>query len=176
MEGEILFRFRCKDDFPYKDYPEALRDSEIEVRSNDTELNVHQYYELFKRFLAASGFNEYCIMDGAFRLAFNESNEESMTKRLMNEYEIQDVISQYEIDELVEKRVLEIINDPDAITVIKLKNANVVCNDCGQEYGEYSVGCSSTWEGTCNVCGEIKGVTEVRDWGYLAAGILKLKK
>ncbi len=29
--------------------------------------------------------------------------------------------------------------------------------------------------GTCDVCGEIKGVTEVRDYGYLAKGINELK-
>jgi hypothetical protein len=29
--------------------------------------------------------------------------------------------------------------------------------------------------GTCGVCGEEKGVTEVRDWGYLTKGINELK-
>ena len=50
-----------------------------------------------------------------------------------------------------------------------------MCRDCGSKYGKYSVGCSSTWEGTCEVCGETKGVTEVRDWGYLNKGIQELK-
>ena len=53
--------------------------------------------------------------------------------------------------------------------------ADVVCKDCGEKYGKYSVGCSSTWMGTCGVCGEEKGVTEVRDWGYLTKGINELK-
>ena len=53
----------------------------------------------------------------------------------------------------------------------KLRTADVVCKDCGTEYGKYSVGCSSTWQGTCGVCGEDKPVTEVRDWGYLTEGI-----
>jgi len=56
-----------------------------------------------------------------------------------------------------------------------LIHADVVCRDCGSKYGKYSVGCSSTWEGTCEVCGERKGVTEVRDWGYLDKGIQELK-
>jgi hypothetical protein len=56
-----------------------------------------------------------------------------------------------------------------------LIQADVVCRDCGSKYGKYSVGCSSTWEGTCEVCGERKGVTEVRDWGYLSKGIQELK-
>jgi hypothetical protein len=57
----------------------------------------------------------------------------------------------------------------------KLLQADVVCRDCGSKYGKYSVGCSSTWEGTCDVCDEKKPVTEVRDWGYLGKGIQELK-
>lgn len=56
-----------------------------------------------------------------------------------------------------------------------LVSADLVCRDCGSKYGKYSVGCSSTWEGTCEVCGETKGITEVRDWGYLGKGIQDLK-
>jgi len=56
----------------------------------------------------------------------------------------------------------------------KLVSADQVCSDCGTKYGKYSVGCSSQWEGTCDVCGETKGVTEVRDYGYLAKGIAEL--
>ena len=49
----------------------------------------------------------------------------------------------------------------------RLTNADVVCSDCGQKYGKYSVGCSSVWEGECGVCGERKPITEVRDYVYL---------
>jgi hypothetical protein len=56
-----------------------------------------------------------------------------------------------------------------------LVSADVICNDCGTKYGKYSVGCSSRWEGTCDVCGECKGITEVRDYGYLQKGINELK-
>ncbi len=55
-----------------------------------------------------------------------------------------------------------------------LAEADVTCHDCGKKYGEYSVGCSSTWVGKCDVCGETKGVTEVRDYGYFAKGIREL--
>jgi len=58
----------------------------------------------------------------------------------------------------------------------KLEQACVVCRDCGLKYGVYSVGCSSVWEGVCNVCGETKPVTETRDYGYLVTGIRKLLK
>jgi hypothetical protein len=57
----------------------------------------------------------------------------------------------------------------------KLLTAEVICRDCGDKYGKYSVGCSSTWLGTCDVCDEHKPVTEVRDWGYLTKGINELK-
>lgn len=56
----------------------------------------------------------------------------------------------------------------------KLLSADVVCSECGSRYGKYSVGCSSVWQGTCDVCGEEKGVTEVRDYGYLSKGLAEL--
>jgi hypothetical protein len=40
----------------------------------------------------------------------------------------------------------------------------------------YSVGCSSVWQGICQVCGETKGVTETRDYAYFYTGIRKLKE
>jgi hypothetical protein len=58
----------------------------------------------------------------------------------------------------------------------KLLTADVVCRDCGSKYGKYSVGCSSMWEGTCDVCDQTKPVTEVRDWGYLTKGLHELKE
>lgn len=58
----------------------------------------------------------------------------------------------------------------------KLKNAYVTCFDCGNKYGVYSVGCSSVWEGKCDVCGENKSITETRDFAYFITGIRKLTK
>ena len=58
----------------------------------------------------------------------------------------------------------------------KLKNAYQTCSDCGNKYGVYSVGCSSVWEGKCDVCGEIKNVTEARDYAYFVTGIRNLIK
>ena len=59
--------------------------------------------------------------------------------------------------------------------VNKMLNAGVCCNNCGTRYGKYSVGCSSVWEGTCDVCGESKPVTETRDYGYLSKGISEVR-
>jgi hypothetical protein len=57
----------------------------------------------------------------------------------------------------------------------KLETAYNTCFDCGQQYGVYSVGCSSVYESTCDVCGETKRITETRDFGYFITGIRKLK-
>jgi len=57
----------------------------------------------------------------------------------------------------------------------KLENAYTSCFDCGDKYGVYSVGCSSVWNGKCDVCGETKPITESRDFGYFITGIRKLK-
>ena len=57
----------------------------------------------------------------------------------------------------------------------KLQNAYKTCMDCGRTYGVYSVGCSSVYEATCDVCGETKPITETRDFAYFVTGIRKLK-
>jgi len=56
----------------------------------------------------------------------------------------------------------------------KLVDADVVCFDCGKKYGEYHDGVSSVYEGKCNVCGEIKSITETRDFKWLQKGIKEL--
>jgi hypothetical protein len=53
-------------------------------------LTVWQYFELFKSFLRAVGFDEYGIMDAACRVVFNDCNREDDMKKLMDEYELQD--------------------------------------------------------------------------------------
>ena len=58
----------------------------------------------------------------------------------------------------------------------KLEQAGNTCFDCGKKYGVYSVGCSSVYEAKCGVCGEIKNITETRDFAYFITGIRKLKK
>jgi hypothetical protein len=55
-----------------------------------------------------------------------------------------------------------------------LRNAEVCCIPCGNKYGEPRGGVSSMWMAKCNVCGEEKAVTEVRDYRYLAKGIQEL--
>jgi hypothetical protein len=184
---------------PSKYFPELVDKHTITIEAPAQDLNVHQHFELFKAFLRAMDFNEYSIMDGACRLAFNDSNDEAQMKKLMEEYELQDKQAyddddcramEAEIRDLKAKlsRALNpdapqyLPEEMDAMTaentpsVQTLMDAEVVCKDCGSKYGTYSVGCSSTWLGICNVCGKNAPITEVRDWGYLAKGIGELEK
>jgi hypothetical protein len=189
---------------PSKYFPELVDKHTITIEAPAQDLNVHQHFELFKAFLRAMDFNEYSIMDGACRLAFNDSNDETQMKKLMEEYELQDkqayddddcCAMEAEIRDLKAKlsRALNpdapqyLPEEMDAMTaeaqqenkkelLNKLENADVVCFDCGSKYGEYHDGVSSVWEGKCNVCGEVKKITESRDFKYLAKGIKELSK
>ena len=57
----------------------------------------------------------------------------------------------------------------------RLTQADICCLDCGKRFGTYSVGCSSVWTAECPICGETKGCTETRDYGYLTKGINELR-
>jgi hypothetical protein len=75
-------------DSPSKYFPESVDRKTITIEAPAEDLNIHQYYELFKSFLAASGFCEYSILDGACRVAFNDSNSEAQMKKVADEYEL----------------------------------------------------------------------------------------
>ena len=63
-------------DPPSKYFPESVDRKTITIEAPAEDLNIHQYYELFKNFLGAAGFCEYSIMDGACRISFNDSNSQ----------------------------------------------------------------------------------------------------
>jgi hypothetical protein len=73
-----------------KYFPEIVDKQTITIEAPAQDLNTHQYFELFKGFLRAVGFDDYGIMDGACRIAFNDCNREDDMKKLMEEYELQD--------------------------------------------------------------------------------------
>jgi hypothetical protein len=75
---------------PSKYFPELVDRQTITIEAPASDLNVHQYFELFKGFLRAVGFDDYNIMDAGCRLAFNDGNDEAKMKKLMDEYELQD--------------------------------------------------------------------------------------
>ena len=71
-----------------KYFPEIVDKQTITIEAPAQDLNTHQYFELFKGFLRAIGFDDYGIMDGACRVAFNDCNREDDMKKLADEYEL----------------------------------------------------------------------------------------
>jgi len=71
-----------------KYFPEIVDKQTITIEAPAQDLNTHQYFELFKGFLRAVGFDEYGIMDGACRVAFNDCNRQDDMKKLADEYEL----------------------------------------------------------------------------------------
>lgn len=65
-------------------------------------------------------------------------------------------------------------SEPDDL-IDRLRNAYQCCKDCGTKYGVYSVGCSSSRIGKCNVCDAETWVTETRDYAYLITGIRRVE-
>ena len=168
----------------------------FEIPAHD--LNTIQLFRFFGTVARTMGHNEVGIMKGAASLAFNDMRSEDDMKRVAEEYDLrfaEDYSKEFSKmqDEIYDlKAKLSRYEQPDnpqytdeemdamtaqnEVTAQTLKNAQVVCKDCGSKYGTYSVGCSSVWEGKCGVCGETKGVTEVRDYAYLTKGIKELTK
>jgi hypothetical protein len=179
-----------------KYFPQSVDQQTITIEAPAQDLNVHQYYELFKSFLRAIGFAEYSIMEGGCRIAFSDENDLKQMNKLMEEYELQDkqTYSDKDYDELYQKyeklqKNLSYSDQSDdeldsmpmfvefnEVTEQNLNQAYQVCSDCGNKYGNYVAGLSSRWMGKCDVCGEAKSVTEVRDFDYLKKGIEELSK
>jgi hypothetical protein len=168
----------------------------FEVPAQD--LNATQLFTLFSNFARAIGHTEMSIMKGSCAAAFNDMRSFEQMKKTADEYDL--VMKEDHIKEVCEleadirdlKAKLSRALNPDAPQYLPeemdamtaentpslktLKDAEVTCHDCGNKYGTYSVSCSSTWEGKCDVCGEVKGITETRDYGYLQKGIKELSK
>jgi hypothetical protein len=182
---------------------EMLPEEHITFEVPAEDLNATQLFQLFGKFMFAMGHTEVGIAKGACYVAFNEMRSFEEMKKTADEYDL--VMKEDHLDEVckleaevrdlkaklsrcenpdnpnytddeIEAMTEEIIAEAFKPSVQTLMDAEVVCKDCGSKYGTYSVGCSSTWMGKCNVCGKDKPVTEVRDWGYLAKGIGELKK
>jgi hypothetical protein len=182
---------------------EMIPEEHITFETPVEDMNTIQLFQFFAKFASAMGHHESGIAKGGCYVAFNEMRTPEAMRKTAEEYdlklvedyndkvckleaEIRDLkakLSRLEnpdnpnyTDEEIEAMTEEIIQEAFQPTMKTLKDAEVVCKDCGSKYGTYSVGCSSTWLGKCNVCGKDKPVTEVRDWGYLAKGIGELKK
>ncbi len=177
---------------------EMLPEEHITMEVPAQDLNTIQLFQLFGKFALAMGHNAAGIAKGAAYVAFNDMRSFEEMKKTADEYDL--VMSEDHIKKVCELEAevrdlkaklsrfeqsdnpqytdaeMDALCSQNEITADILKSAEVVCKDCGSKYGHYSVGCSSTWSGTCNVCGQEKSITEVRDWNYLKEGIDKLSK
>jgi len=181
---------------------EMIPEENITFECPVDDLNSIQLFQFFAKFAGAMGHNEAGIAKGACYLAFNEMRSTEDMRKTADDYDLK-LIEDYndklwEIEKLEKeirglKAKLSRIENPDNpnyteeemdamsndvadALVSKLQGAYTVCKDCGSKYGEYSVGCSSVWQGKCDVCEETKPVTEARDYGYLNKGIEELLK
>jgi hypothetical protein len=192
-EAKITLKFDSTWEYTSGIYDDVMLPEEhITMAVPAQDLNTTQLFTLFTNFARAIGHNEVSIMKGAMSTTFNDMRSFEQMKKTADEYDL--VMKEDHIKEVCKleaevrdlKAKLSRLQNPDnpnytdnemeAMSADTLKNAEVVCHDCGDKYGVYSVGCSSTWQGKCGVCGQTKGVTEVRDYGYLQKGIKELNK
>jgi hypothetical protein len=90
-EGYVKFEYHSRGVPPYYNngsFPELLDDENIIIKTPILEMNYHQYFGLFKKFLMSVGFNEKNIMQGACHLAFNEMNDEKTMREVAEEYDL----------------------------------------------------------------------------------------
>jgi hypothetical protein len=168
----------------------------FEIPTHD--INTIQLFRFFGTVARTMGHDEVGIMKGACSLAFNDMRSEEDMRKVADEYDLKlsedyrDEVCKLEAEVRNLKAKLSRYQQPDnpnytdeeieamtaenEVTADTLKNAQVICFDCGKKYGEYHNGVSSVWEGKCNVCGETKGITEVRDFKYLMKGIKELSE
>jgi hypothetical protein len=78
------------DPSPSQYFPEIVDQQTITIEAPAQDLNVHQYFSLFKSFLRAIDFDEYSIIYGACRISFNDCNDQAQMQKLMGEYDLQD--------------------------------------------------------------------------------------
>jgi DNA-binding protein H-NS len=185
---------------------EMIPEEHITFETPVEDMNTIQLFQFFAKFALAMGHHEQGIAKGACYVAFNEMRSTEAMRKTAEEYDLvliedhRKKFEQYDEDQDKDLKKLEAeirdlkaklsrFENPDNPNYTeeemdamshevlnKLQGAYTVCKDCGSKYGEYSVGCSSTWEGKCDVCGETKPVTEARDYGYLNKGIKELIK
>lgn len=162
------------------------------------DINTIQLFRFFGTIARTIGHNELGIMKGAASLTFNDMRSEDDMRKVAEEYDLVMIedhtkkVCELEAEIRDLKAKLSRALNPDAEQYTdaemdalcssaekaelrkKLVDADVVCFDCGKKYGEYHDGVSSVYEGKCNVCGEIKSITETRDFKWLQKGIKEL--
>jgi hypothetical protein len=203
-EAKITLKFDSTWEYTSGIYDDVMLPEEhITMSVPAQDLNTTQLFTLFTNFSRAIGHTEVGIMKGACSVAFNDMRSQEEMRKVAEEYDLKlvedyrDEVCKLEAEVRDLKAKLSRLEQPDAGQYLpeemdamnaeaqqenkkellkKLETADVVCFDCGSKYGEYHDGVSSVWEGKCNVCGEVKKITESRDFKYLAKGIGELQK
>jgi hypothetical protein len=203
-EAKITLKFDSTWEYTSGIYDdEMLPEEHITMSVPAQDLNTTQLFTLFTNFARAIGHTEVSIMKGACSVSFNDMRSQEEMRKVAEEYDLKlvedyrDEVCKLEAEVRDLKAKLSRLQNPDAPQYLdeemeamsaeaqqenkkellkKLENADVVCFDCGSKYGEYHDRVSSVWEGKCNVCGEVKNITESRDFKYLAKGIKELTK
>ncbi len=65
---------------------DILPEENIKMEVPAEDLNIHQYFHLFNRFLRSIGFCDYSIMKGGVQLAFNDMRDQKEMQKVANEY------------------------------------------------------------------------------------------
>ena len=65
---------------------DILPEENIKMEVPAEDLNIHQYFHLFNRFLRSIGFCDYSIMQGGVQLAFNDMRDQKEMQKVANEY------------------------------------------------------------------------------------------
>lgn len=82
----IEFRYHLNDP-PYKASDELVNKQDIVVRTDDTHLNVFQYFNLFQSFLRAISFDNSNILRGAASIVFSEFTSDKDLRKLSREFD-----------------------------------------------------------------------------------------
>ena len=151
-------------DPPSKYFPESVDRKTITIEAPAEDLNIHQYYELFKNFLGAAGFCEYSIMDGACQVAFNDSNSQEQMKKVADEYDLflaedyHKKLVEYDTQQDEEIKKLE-----EEIRELKAKLADILPEQYGK--GDYPRDDGSEWDSYKNWKGLVPGSDEAYEQG-----------
>lgn len=84
--GYVEFKYHLNHP-PYKYSDDLVNKQNITIRADSTDLNVFQYYSLFKSFLRSISFDEYNIMRGAANVVFNEEVDDKTLVKLSKEFD-----------------------------------------------------------------------------------------
>ena len=139
IEGSVKFIYETKTvGYPqyHELYPDLIDDQTITMEVPSTEMNVHQYFNLFNSFLRAVGFDEMNIMQGATGLAFSDMRKEEDMRRIADDY---DLLLKEQHDEIVSELQQEILS-------LKAKLSRLE-NPDNPNYTDEEMDAMSAWNG-----------------------------